>query len=240
MRSMRNWLTYNGVPLTNYGVYISGSGVFNAPARDQESIAVPGRNGELTIDNGRFENITVEYPAFIYRGFDLNVDGLRNFLLSQRGYKRLKDSYHPNEYRLARWSGNFTTDVEERLYAGNFTLTFDCMPQRFYEEGDQPIEITSASSSILNSGMFAAKPLIRAYGTGSFSIGGVAVSISAADTYTDIDCELQEAYKDTLATNKNAYITLTNGKFPQLDPGTNAITITGLSKIVIYPRWWHL
>ena len=78
---MRNWLTFNGISSADYGVYISGSGTFNAPARDESSVVVPGRNGELTIDNGRYNNISVEYPAFIYRGFNMNVDGLRNFLL---------------------------------------------------------------------------------------------------------------------------------------------------------------
>lgn len=237
---MRNWLTFNGISSADYGVYISGSGTFNAPARDESSVVVPGRNGELTIDNGRYNNISVEYPAFIYRGFNMNVDGLRNFLLSQRGYKRLKDSYHPDEYRMARWSGDFEADVVENLKAGEFTLTFDCMPQRFYEEGDEPIEMTSGT--ILNRTMMTAKPLLRVYGSGTVTINGTSVGITAegATYYTDIDCDLQEAYRDTLATNRNSYITLTNGKFPVLDPGENSVSVSGVSRLIIRPRWWHL
>lgn len=235
---MRNWITFGGVSSKEYGVYISGGGTYDAPARDVEKIAIPGRNGDLTIDNGRYENIKVEYPAFIYQGFPVNVDGLRNFLLSQRGYKKLMDSYHPNEYRMARWDGDFVSDVEENLTGGHFTLTFDCMPQRFYDDGDQPIEMTNGS--ILNRTVHPALPLLRAYGTGSITINGVTLTITAADQYTDIDCELQECYKDTLTTNKNAYVTLTSGKFPQLDPGINAVSVSGISRLIIYPRWWHL
>ena len=62
----------------------------------------------------------------------------------------------------------------------------------------------------------------------------------ASGTYTDLDCELMEAYKDTLATSKNANITLTDGKFFSLIPGANTISFTGLSKIEITPKWWRL
>lgn len=240
MKSMRNWLTFNGEPSTNYGVYISGDGVFNAPARDEEKIAVPGRNGELTIDNGRYENVAVEYPAFIYRGFDLNVDGLRNFLLSQRGYKKLKDSYHTDEYRMAKWDGDFEADVEDNLDSGTFTLRFDCMPQRFYESGDDPIELSAGT--LLNQTLMTAKPLLRVYGSGTVTINGTTIGVTAEGSgyYTDIDCDLQEAYRDTLATNRNGYITLTSGRFPSLDPGENTVSSSGISRLIIRPRWWHL
>ena len=50
--------------------------------------------------------------------------------------------------------------------------------------------------------------------------------------------EDEQAYKDTLATDCNANIVLTNGKFPSLKNGANQITISGLTKLEITPRWW--
>lgn len=236
---MINTIVLNGKMLSDFGVFISGSGVFNAPERDVEIIEVPGRNGTLTRDNGRYKNISLTYPAFIYEDFKDKVQALRNYLNSQKGYVRLEDSYHPNEFRLARVSGEFNADPVEELYGGKFELTFDCYPQRFLKSGEQIIEIT-ANGSIDNVQYTTAKPLIRAYGTGSFSIGGVAVQITTASTYTDIDCDLQECYKDTLATNCNENVVLTNGKFPELVPGTNAITLSGITMLEITPRWWIL
>ncbi len=236
---MINWITFNNKSLKDFGVYISGSGTYNAPERDISKIEVPGRNGELTIDNGRYKNIPISYPAFIFRDFSANVEGLRNYLLSQKSYVRLEDTYHPKEFRLARFSGSFETDPVEELYAGNFTLEFDCYPQRFLKDGEQAVEFTAAGT-IINPYLTTAKPLLRAYGTGTFSIGGVAIQITTANSYTDIDCDLQEAYKDTLATNCNGNIVLTNGKFPELAPGENAITLSGISKLEIIPRWWIL
>ena len=236
---MKNFIIFNGQSLRDFGVYMSGLNTYNAPSRDVDSVKVPGRNGTLTMDNGRYNNINVTYPAFICNNYDARVEALRNFLLSQSGYKRLEDTYHPEEFRLARWAGEFTADTLDALIAGQFDLTFDCYPQRFLKEGEKQIELT-ANGSVKNIYSQTALPLIRAYGTGSFSINGISVAISSALTYTDIDCELQECYKDSLSTNRNAYVTLTNGEFPKLSPGANAVTLSGISKLIITPRFWIL
>lgn len=236
---MRNFIVFNDKNLRDFGVFISGDSVFDAPKRDTEEVKVPGRNGKLTIDNGRYENITITYPAFIISDFKIRAGALRNFLLSQKGYVRLEDSYHPEQFRLARISSDFTAKPISELYAGSFDLKFDCYPQRFLKDGEQIIEITG-TTSIFNDKETEALPLIRAYGTGSFSVGGIAIQITSASGYTDIDCELQECYKDSLATNCNGNVILTSGKFPSLKPGDNAITLSGITKLEIKPRWWIL
>ena len=237
---MRNWLIFDDENSKDYGVYISGMGTYNAPARDIESISIPGRNGDLTIDHGRYENVIVTYPAFIYDNFDANISAFRNMLLTRSGYYRLEDSYHPDEYRRARYNGAFNADVVDTHRAGEFDISFDCYPQRFLKSGEEAISFTS-NGVLFNKEITTALPLIRAYGSsGSLTIGSVAISISGADTYTDIDCELMEAYKDTLDVSKNNTLTLTNGVFPSLVPGTNNISFTGFSRVEIRPRWWKL
>lgn len=236
---MKNFIIFNNKSLRDFGVYISGLNTYNAPSRDADTITIPGRNGALTLDNGRYNNIEVSYPAFIMDNYDNRVEALRNFILAQSGYKRLEDTYHPEEFRLARWKGEFNADTEDNLLAGQFELSFDCYPQRFLKEGETPVEFTSAGS-IVNRFSQAALPLIRAYGTGSFSIGGISVQITSASSYTDIDCDLQECYKDSLATNCNGNVVLTSGSFPKLNPGANAVTLSGISKLIITPRYWIL
>lgn len=236
---MKNFIVYNGIQLSDYGVFISGDGTFNAPERDTDTIEVKGRNGALTIDNGRYKNIEVTYPAFVVSNFDENIENLRNILLKQTGYVRIEDTYHREQYRLGRFKGEFKVKPIPELYAGEFDISFDCYPQRFLKSGDDPVELTT-NGTIYSKYLQDAKPLIRAYGTGTFSIGGVAIQITAANSYTDIDCDLQEAYKDTLATSCNNNIVLTNGEFPKLVTGDNAITLSGITKLIIYPRWWVL
>lgn len=234
---MRNTIIFNNRTLLDFNVYISGSGVFNAPERDTEEVEIPGKNGTLVVDKGRYKNIDVTYPAFITHNFSENIEALRNYLLSQRGFCRIEDTYHPDEFRLGKFKGAFTAKPVENLIAGEFNLKFNCYPQRFLKSGELPITITG-TKKIMSTCAEDAKPLIRAYGTGSFSINGVAVQITTANGYTDLDCDLQEAYKDTLATDCNSNIVLTNGVFPVLSFGENTISLSGITKLELTPRWW--
>ena len=74
-------LIYDGVSSVNFGMYVGLNGNDNAPERSIDTIVVPGRNGTLTIDNGRFENVAVEYICFIRQSlFDRNPSVFIQFL----------------------------------------------------------------------------------------------------------------------------------------------------------------
>lgn len=231
------YLYFAGKSSEDFDCHISGSGTFDNPQRDISNVSVPGRNGDLHVDNGRFNNIEVVYPAFIVNNFRKNYDALKAFLTSQRGYKRLQDSYHPDYYRLAMFTGRLDPKLTTLNRAASFEICFDCDPRRFLVAGENTVEITSPGE-IYNRTRFEALPLIRAYGTGSMTVNGTTIQITTADGYTDIDCELQEAYKGS--TNCNGNIVLTDGKFPVLSPGLNEITFTGITKFEITPRWWTI
>lgn len=227
------YFMFSGKSSEDFKTHISGSGTFVSPTRDVESISVPGRNGDLHVDNGRFSNVTIKYPAFITEDFEENYSALKAFLCSQRGYKILADSYHPDHYRQAMFDGGITPDMATLNRAGSFDLAFDCDPRLFLKDGDK-ITTINASGEIFNRTQFSSKPIIRAYGTGTLTIGNISIEITSADEYTDINCELQSAYKGS--TNCNSNIILTNGVFPELIPGLNEITYSGILEIT--PKWW--
>ena len=233
---MRNYFTLDGVDSRDFGVYISGKGTFNASARDYNMIPVPGRNGDLVGPEKRFQNGTLVYPAFIYANFKQQIEAFRNFLLSLVGYHDLIDSYHPNEIRKVLFEGPFEADVEPKNDAGRFDIEFNCKPQRFLASGNQVTTLT-ADGSITNPTRFDARPLLRVYGTGTLGIGSQSVTITQADVYTDIDCEMMDAFKGTA--NKNPYVQLTNHNFPVFVPGVNNISLgAGITQVDITPRWW--
>lgn len=235
---MLNYFTFNGTDSRDFGVYISGQGTFNAPERAYSLMKVPGRDGALVGFDNRLENVELTYPAFICSNFSQNMEDFRSFLLSQVGYQKLVDSYHPNEYRMAIYPGAFEAEVTSLNDAGQFDITFVCKPQRFLNSGDNVTTLT-ASTSISNPTLFNAQPLMRVYGTGVLGIGSQSVTISTADSFTDIDCEMMDCYKGTAS--KNRYVSFSNYKFPVLSPGTNNITLgTGITKVEITPRWWVL
>lgn len=229
------YLMFDGVSSEEYHIHISGSKTYESPKRDIESISVPGRNGDLHIDGGRFENIDIEYPAFCVDHFQENYEAFKAFLHSRIGYKRLEDSYHPGYYRRALFKDSLKPNMTPRNIAGDFSIVFNCDPRRFLTDGEKAIEVTSGSQ-IKNPTMFDSNPIIRAYGAGSMTVNGTALAITSASTYTDIDCETQEAYKGSI--NCNSYLTLTDDDFPVLSPGNNTITFSGFSKIEITPNWY--
>lgn len=139
---MKNSLIFGGINSADYNVWISGSDTFSAPERDVEVVSVPGRNGDLVIDNGRWNNISITYPAFIPKGFENQFNYFRSVICRKTGYQRLEDTYHPDEYRMARLAGGLSpSKVGAFLRNGDFSLTFNCKPQRFLKIGDEPIQI---------------------------------------------------------------------------------------------------
>lgn len=234
-----NTLTFNNVSSSTFSLFISGEGTFDGTARNVQTFNVPGRNGTLVIDNGYYDNISVSYPAFIVDAFDANFSALRAFLLSHIGYFKLSDTYHPNEFRMARYTGNIAPKMTQYNREGEFTITFDCKPQRFLNSGETVTTLT-ADGTVSNPTLFDSKPLLRVYGYGDLGIGSETITIASnAYTYIDIDCDTENAQYNTV--NCNNLITLTGDSFPVLQPGANGITIDGnITKVEITPRWFTL
>ena len=267
-----NHLTYDGVDSSAFGVFISGEGVFDAPARRGEMISIPGRNGSLFMDEGVFENITVEYPAFIGTGYEetfrTKLGDLRSVLSSRGNYKRLTDTYHPDEFRLGVFREGLEVDPQYITRAGGFTMKFDCKPQRFLVSGEEPIVMTSPRF-ITNPTLFFAKPLIKVVGNGRVIIEPYEFKVTGNDGEIWIDSDLMETYilvrnlkvltdealvnitdehnvnieisKDYIPQWAEARIQFVNYIYPEIKPGEVPVWFSsGIEELTIIPRWWRL
>jgi phage-related protein len=87
---------------------------------------------------------------------------------------------------------------------GQFDVKFSCKPQTYLKSGEKPKEFT-ASGSIYNPTMFDALPLMRIYGEGELEIGLETIRVKRVDNYIDIDCELEDAYKEFAGNNRNIH-----------------------------------
>lgn len=234
---MRQYLTFGGKSTHDYGIFISGEATFSAPERNVQAQEVPGRNGNLLFDLGNFKNINVQYPSYIADDMPDRIRDFLNYAGSLIGYQRLEDTYHPYEFRMARFKTNPSVDSAGYMNRmGSFTLEFDCKPQRFLKSGEEVVEYTS-NGIILNRTNFEAKPFLRVYGSGAgtVGIGSETITISAIDDYVDIDCEIMDAYKG--AVNCNSNVSFTDDIV--IPPGEVTIAITGaITKIEVTPRWW--
>lgn len=168
-------LTFDGENSLDYGVHINGEGVYNAPERDVEMISIPGRDGDYALDHGRFHNIDVTYPAGIgemsQTDFADKIGAFRNALASRRGYCRLEDDYHTDEFRMGVYKSGLEASPVMYNRAGEFDLVFNCKPQRFLKSGEQATEFTQ-SGTITNPTLFESKPLLELYGYGTLNVNG--------------------------------------------------------------------
>lgn len=158
--------TFGDVSSKDYGVYITQEAAYNAPERDTEVVEIAGRNGAYILDKGRFKNITVSYKCGIAlddeQSFESAIRTFRNALSSKAGkYVRLEDEYNPNEYRQAAFLGGIEVDMADRR-AGEFTVSFDAMPQRFLKSGETAVSVASGGT-LTNPTLFESHPLISAY-----------------------------------------------------------------------------
>ena len=170
---------FDGESSKTFDLIITGGAIFDAPERDVELIEIPGRNGALVQDLGRFKNVTVTYQCALTSTKEHEfVDAMRKvreWLCSKRGYCRLWDDFNPGEYRMAMFKG-YIEVTNEAPVVGRFDLSFDCMPQRFLLNGDNPVAV-SDGGSIFNPTMFDAKPLLQVWGYGDINIGDNKITI---------------------------------------------------------------
>ncbi len=232
---------FNGVSSQDYGIQVEHPPDYQTPARDYEVIHIPGRNGDLVIDNGSWQNVSRSYQFAIgdvEKDFTDMANVITEWLNSASGYARLEDSYEPEYYRMAMFQNE--TDIENILqHAGRTTVEFNCKPQRFLKSGEYPVRL-SKSSVLRNPTGFHSLPQITVHGTGegALGVGGHTVTISNIDEFIVLDSDIQDAYKRTI--NRNSDIILSNG-FPELIPGENDISWTGgITCVEVVPRWWTL
>ena len=231
-----NTLTINGTALTD--IYVDAALSFNKPAKRVETFAIPGRNGDLVIDEGVFENVLISYPVYEKATFPAEFDDIVNTLAGVSGYQRVECSNDATHYRLGRFVVPEAATAKVLNTDGYYELAFDCKPQRYLLSGENAQTFT-ASGTISNPTDWPSSPLIRVYGVGTVTVGSVAITLSTNATYTDIDSEMQDCYKGS--DNLNANVSFSGNNFPTLAPGSNTVTLgAGITKVEITPRWWEL
>lgn len=187
-----NSLQFDDINSLDYGIYITGEAVYNSPERDVEVVSVPGRNGDILIDNGRYNNIEVTYRAGCFGAnqdeFAQKIKAFRAVLASKKGYQRITDTYNPNEYRMGTFIKSIEVSKESYDRVGEFDIIFDCKPQRFLTSGETEISV-ARNANINNPTLFDAKPMVMVHGYGKLAIGSYEINLDGGliGTVTVVD-----------------------------------------------------
>lgn len=182
-------LTFGNVNSGDYGIYITGEAVYNAPKRAVDMVNVPGRNGAIALDQGRWENIDVTYPAGTFGDdqteFSEAISAFRNAIASQLGYKRLSDDYHPGEYRMGLYVDGLDVKPVINGKGGEFDIRFNCKPQRWLASGEQAVTVDSGDT-VTNPTLYEASPVFEVSGYGTIEFNGYSIDL-ADGSYGNIE-----------------------------------------------------
>ena len=233
---------FNGQSSKSFNLEVETFPEYHTPKRTYSKVHIPGRNGDLIVDGGCWENVTRSY-LFAIGSYDIPyymfINKLSNWLHSTTTYARLEDSYEPDYYRLAVFLEEATmTNIYN--HGSEINVDFDCKPQRFLKIGDEPIEIKKSPINIQNPTGYTSLPIIHVYGTGkgTLVVGDCTITITEIGSEIILDSTIQDAYLGL--TNKNPVIQVPNG-FPTLDPGITAIGFSGgITKVEVIPKWFTL
>lgn len=238
--------TFNGKnSITDFGAWSRLEETYRAPERDITRVEIPGRNGELVIDNGRFRNIEIAYNStWIIDNFAQNFEKLKNFLMQDSNYHRLTDTYHPDYYRMARFTGPIDPSVLLQR-AGGFDLVFNCKPQCFLLSGEteQTLTFSGDTAMINNPGAFDARPVYTITGYGDLVVGDAHMLIRqrTGGGQIVIDTQAEEVYNPVTGDNLSDYVVLQYLDYPEIPPGDVTIrkesTITA---VTIKGNWWKI
>lgn len=240
---MANAITWGGVTSTSLSIVVEKAKELGRPARKVQRYSVPGRNGDIIIQEDAWENYEQKYDVWsgegTYGSAASDFMAISSWLNGTNGYQELSDDEEPGYFRLAQFIGPLDIDNVLTKF-GRATISFDCRPERFLTTG-KTVSTFTADGSISNPTVFAAKPIIRVEGDGSsgtVTIGNITFSLVLTEDPLIIDCETMMV-RDENGVIRNGYYSQEDYAFPVLSSGTNEVSFTGgVNKVEITPRWF--
>lgn len=233
------WFRFKGKDSRDFGILIASVPQRIRPERRVKHIVIPGRNGDLTEDEGVYEPYTITMECST-RGSE-KLDEIVAWL---NGTGELILSTEPDKvYKASIYNKISISDV---VYLYNsFLLQFRVQPLKASVNAfNERIEMEKPSQNgtgkvyqIYNRGTVCSKPTITIYANSDvmLHLNDNLIRLFGVDGHITIDSEMMEAYKDS--ENANGKVSMTKG-FPCFEVGDNSFRVRGVvDKIVIEPKW---
>ncbi|EOY7191136.1 phage tail protein [Clostridioides difficile] len=226
-----------------FGIKIKKINDLSTPKRSIEKKGVPGRNGDLVIDVGNYENFTLSIECDL-DSRDIDIENmameLTDWLQKDFSYGKLYienrnyyyEAYCSNALEIERMYKNF----------GEFVIEFDCKPfKRIVNYSDISIDTKDIDKFSVFNSYDISYPVIEIFGNGDINIkiNTQKLILKGVKDNIIIDSDMMNAYKIDAVTKK---LVNENSKmfseFPTLEHSENKITWEGeVNAIEINPNW---
>lgn len=243
-------IVFNGISSKDLGLVVQAPPQYEIPEKELTVVHVPGKNGDVIMDNGSYKNVErTYYIAKVFNkntSFSQNALSITNWLHSAKGYARLEDTYEPEYYRMAYYNEE---NSMQNYYdvATVIAITFNCKPQRWLKSGDIFASI-NGNSKFTNPTPHDAYPLITVNldknipAEITFTCNGKSTTVimeaPSENCSVTLDCEMMEAYTSS-GESYNLKTRFTNG-IPVLYALADNFITSPNSSVKVKPRWWTI
>ena len=241
---------FYGVSAESMGLRIERYPIIHKPRKRLTPISIPGRNGDLHIADGSYEDIVIRYECWWKNQNSAfptarTAHDVAEWLYAAPVGARLEDTYDSMVFHTATFVGGL--DIENLLNRyGRVTLEFKCRPEAWLKSAETAIRFTSSGGLLNNPTPFSTKPLVRIVGSvgGLLKIGEsfMVLRFPGTDTHEFwLDCEELEAWEvvDGQEVPSNAIIDDYN--FLRIAPGTSKIEFPGgWDSVTVWTRGYTL
>lgn len=238
-----NQFTYNGVKsFDDMSMIIKARPTVTTTRRRITPTSVPGRTGDILIDDEGFENYDRTYSVAIIADnepLEVIINKIKRWLFANVNYCKLEDTYD-SRYFYKAFVNNAVEIMPITHNLAEAEITFNCKAYKYAKDGLQSTALTAAGV-IVNHEAFTALPIIQLFGSGEVTlyINNRSYYIKSCTDGMILNSEIGQAYSSDETTLLNNNIKFTD--FPVLDIGHNNISWTGdITKLIITPNWRSL
>ena len=186
--------------------------------RNYEEIEIPGRNGKVYIDKECYKTFSYSITCTL-----MPKSNIRSIAKWLNGSGKLTICTEVDKYYNVIIKNQIDFEQVYRV-CNEFVVDFDVQPIA-YSIKEKEINITKETNIIITESTYDIFPYIKVTGSGNITltINNKSVILKNINSYIELDCELEEAYKDNLNCNN----LIECEEFPKLVQGKNNISWIG-------------
>ena len=233
---------YNGKWNTSLYILVKERPAIPSPEYDYDTVKIPGRDGELYIEQKSVKDITITI-SFTFACKPHRWQGVareaRKWLIGKEDRRLILSDSQDRYYKVK----HVVLDQTERQIkeVGEFSADFICEGRQYLIEGDWPLELTYTNSSGGQSAHIwnpyeTSMPvfIISGNGTCRITVNGHTLEAEVSGQLT-VDTQREVAYKADMS-SANTSVTC-DYETLALEPGDNTITKPTGFNLQILPKW---
>lgn len=229
--------TFNGVSSTTHGLRVTSDYIISSTGSDVETVAVPGRDGDLLISKNRLKSVTIELPCTVLSNRKLtDAESEISNWLNVDGYKDLTLSWDPDFIYRSAFIETFEIASLMRQF-GKVKLNFLTYPVKFFKQG-RTTQTLSNGATVNGLGNVKANPVITLVGSGdcTLTINGRKTKLRAVQNTITLDMQARQVFSGNLPA-WDKVVRAPQYQMPYLDVGRNLISWDGDFTVKMAPFW---